>query len=81
MTDVAHVIVAALAAALDVDPARVVPGASLYDDLGADSLAVMEVLGALEDELGIDLPASTAFALQLRTAGDVITAFRARSQP
>lgn len=81
MADLAEVIVVALAGALDVEPERIVPDASLYDDLGADSLAVMEILGALEDELGIELPDSTAFALELRTVQDVIGAFVARSDP
>ena len=71
-------IVATLADALGVDTGDLTDGAGLYDDLGADSLAVMEVLCALEDELGIELPESTQFAAGLRSVGDVVEAFESR---
>jgi acyl carrier protein len=71
-------IVATLAEALRVDPGEVTDGAGLYEDLGADSLAVMELLCALEDELGIELPESTQFAVGLRSVGDVVEAFESR---
>jgi acyl carrier protein len=68
-------IVAALAAALTIDPATLDDETRLNEDLGADSLAVFEALDALEDELGIPLPESTAFAAELRTVGDIVAAF------
>jgi acyl carrier protein len=71
-------IVATLADALGVDPGDLTDGAGLYDDLGADSLAVMDVLCALEDELGIELPESTQFAAGLRSVGDIVEAFESR---
>ena len=71
-------IVATLADALGVDPGALKDGAGLYDDLGADSLAVMDVLCALEDELGIELPESTHFAAGLRSVGDIVEAFESR---
>ena len=37
----------------------------------------MELLCALEEDLAIELPESTEFALGLRTVGDVIDAFEA----
>lgn len=49
--------VRALAAAhLALDPARLVPGALLGEDLGVDSLAAIELGMALEDEFDISLP-------------------------
>jgi acyl carrier protein len=52
---------------------------SLYDDVAADSLTIMELIGALEDDLGIALPESTEFALSIRTVGDLVAAFTSRS--
>jgi acyl carrier protein len=77
--DVAPRIRSALAEACAVDEEDVSPESALYEDLGADSLTIMETLSALEDELGIDLPESTSFATGLRTVGDVIEAFQCRA--
>ena len=41
-----------LADILEVDPATITEGASFTDDLDADSLALIELVEALEDELG-----------------------------
>ncbi|KXZ66032.1 acyl carrier protein [Acinetobacter venetianus] len=41
---------------LRVDEDEVVPSASFTDDLGADSLAVVELIMALEGEFSIQIP-------------------------
>jgi acyl carrier protein len=41
---------------LDVDPKEVKTETSFVDDLGADSLAVVELVLALEEEFEIDIP-------------------------
>ena len=41
-----------LADILEVDPSTITEGASFTDDLDADSLALIELVEALEDELG-----------------------------
>ena len=41
---------------LDVDAAEVKSEASFIDDLGADSLAIVELVLALEEEFEIDIP-------------------------
>lgn len=41
-----------LADILEVPPATITEGASFNDDLGADSLALIELVEALEEELG-----------------------------
>ena len=41
---------------LGVDAAQVNPDASFIDDLGADSLDTVELVMALEDEFGIEIP-------------------------
>ena len=41
-----------LADILEIDPASITEGASFADDLNADSLALIELVEALEEELG-----------------------------
>jgi acyl carrier protein len=48
---------------------------ALQEDLGADSLAIVEVLVELEQTLEVELPDSDAFLAGLQTLGDVIRAF------
>jgi len=45
---------------LGVEPAEVLPDASLQEDLGADSLELVELLMALEDEFDIEVPEEVA---------------------
>jgi len=41
---------------LGVNPEQVTPGASFIEDLGADSLDTVELVMALEDEFGNEIP-------------------------
>ena len=45
-----------IAEKLDVDISDVVPDASLIDDLGADSLAIIELIMTMEEEFDIEVP-------------------------
>ncbi len=45
-----------IAEQLDVDLASVKPEASFVNDLGADSLDTVELVMALEEEFGIEIP-------------------------
>jgi len=45
-----------IAETFSVDPEKIMLESSLTDDLGADSLDAVEVIVALEDEFGIEIP-------------------------
>jgi acyl carrier protein len=54
---------------LGVDPERVKPEASFIDDLGADSLDIVELVMAMEEEFDIEIPDEEAE--KLKTVQDV----------
>jgi len=54
---------------LGVDLAEVTPDASILDDLGADSLDVVELVMSLEDAFDIEVPDEEVEAM--RTIGDI----------
>lgn len=56
---------------LGCDPAAVTPEASLAEDLGADSLAAVELIMALEEAAGITIAEEDAASL--KTVGDIMT--------
>jgi acyl carrier protein len=55
---------------LGVKPDQVTPEAKFIEDLGADSLDTVELVMALEEEFGIEVPDEQAEKLQ--TVGDVV---------
>lgn len=55
---------------LGVDPNEVKPEASFIDDLGADSLATVELVMAFEKEYNISIPDEEAE--KLKTVGNVM---------
>ena len=55
---------------LDVNPDQVTPDAKFIEDLGADSLDTVELVMALEENFGLDIPDEEAEKLQ--SVGDVI---------
>lgn len=54
---------------LGVDPAEMKPEASILEDLGADSLDVVELVMAMEEAFDIEI--SDEEAEEMRTIGDV----------
>ena len=56
---------------LGCDAAEVTPEASLSDDLGADSLAAVELVMALEEATGLSIAEEDA--ANLKTVGDILT--------
>ena len=55
---------------LGVNESEVNPEAKFIDDLGADSLDIVELVMALEDEYGIEIPDEDAEKIE--TVGDAV---------
>jgi acyl carrier protein len=56
---------------LGVSAEEVVPEASFIDDLGADSLDIVELVMAIEEEFGLEIPDEDAERMQ--SIGDAIS--------
>lgn len=63
---------------LGVDAASITEESSFKDDLGADSLDLFELVMALEEEFGIEIP--TDDLEQIATVGDVIKYIEAHKE-
>ena len=59
-----------IAKELEVDVKQLQPEAKFIEDLGADSLDIVELVMALEEEFGIDIPDEEAD--KLKTVGDAM---------
>lgn len=67
---VADKVKAIIAEQLGVKPEEVTPTASFIDDLGADSLDTVELVMALEEEFGVEIPDEDAE--KMTTVGDAV---------
>ena len=56
---------------LGVGEDEIKPAASFIEDLGADSLDIVELVMAMEDEFGFEIPDEEAE--NIRTVGDAVT--------
>ena len=56
MSSVADKVKSIIVEQLGVDEEEVTPDASFVDDLGADSLDVVELVMAFEEEFGVEIP-------------------------
>jgi acyl carrier protein len=63
---------------LGVNPEQVTPQASFIEDLGADSLDIVELVMAFEEEFSVEVPDEDAEKLQ--TVGDVIKYIEERAK-
>jgi acyl carrier protein len=70
MSDVESKVKSIICDQLDVKPETVVANASFIDDLKADSLAVVELVLALEEAFEIEIPDEDTE--QIKTVGDAI---------
>ncbi len=59
-----------LANQLNIDESNIEESSKIIDDLGADSLDVVELLMVLEDEFGVSI--SDEQALEIKTVGDIV---------
>jgi acyl carrier protein len=66
-----------IAEKLSVDLDEVVPEASFVDDLGADSLDLVELIMSMEEEFDVEIPDEEAE--KLVTVGDAINYTKANS--
>ncbi len=64
---------------LGVSAQEVVPEASFIDDLGADSLDIVELVMAMEEEFDIEIPDEKAE--QIQTIGQAIDYLRTILEP
>ncbi|MBP1546550.1 MAG: acyl carrier protein [Oscillospiraceae bacterium] len=55
---------------LDVDASEVVAEANIQDDLGADSLDVVDLIMSLEEEFEVEIPDDAA--KNIKTVGDIV---------
>ncbi|MBQ5330557.1 MAG: acyl carrier protein [Oscillospiraceae bacterium] len=56
---------------LSADPEDVTLTTDIAQDLGADSLDVVDLIQAIEEEFGIDIPDEDAQSI--KTVGDIVT--------
>ena len=57
---------------------EVVPEASFIDDLGADSLDIVELVMAMEEAFGVEIPDEDAERIQ--TIGDAVSYLRGKTE-
>ena len=69
--DIAEKVKEIISQQLDVDKANIKDDASFIDDLGADSLAIVELVLAFEEQFEIDIPDEDTE--KIRTVNDAVT--------
>lgn len=60
-----------LAKQLEADENKITPSSDIVEDLGADSLDSVEIVMAIEDEFGIEIPDEDAE--KMKTIDDILT--------
>ncbi len=55
---------------LDVDEDKVTMDADIQEDLGADSLDVVDLIMSFEDEFGVEIPDEAVE--EIKTVGDIV---------
>ncbi|NWG45418.1 MAG: acyl carrier protein [Alphaproteobacteria bacterium] len=70
MSDISERVKKIVVEHLDVEADKVTENASFIDDLGSDSLDIVELVMAFEEEFGVEIPDEAAETIQ--TVGDAI---------
>lgn len=78
MSEIAEKVAKIVVEQLGVSEEQVTPEAKFIEDLGADSLDQVELVMALEEEFGSDIPDEVAETLT--TVGDAIKYIESKSQ-
>ncbi len=78
MSSVADKVKSIIVEQLGVDEEEVTPDASFVDDLGADSLDVVELVMRFEEEFEIEIPDEDAE--KIATVGDAVTYIDKKSE-
>lgn len=68
-----------IAKQLSVKPEKITDKTNIAEDLGADSLDLVEILMALEDEFGVSIPDEVI--PQMKTIKDVVDFIEANKKP
>jgi acyl carrier protein len=76
MSDVVERVKKIVVERLEVDAEKVSEAASFIDDLGADSLDLVELVMAFEEEFGIEIPDDVQE--QIGTVGDAVRFIKER---
>ena len=63
-----------IAEVLNTDPEKITEETRFVEDLGADSLDVFQIIMAVEEEFGIEIP--TEEAEKINTVGDAVEAIK-----
>ena len=69
-SEIEETVLRTIAETMNVAPERVKPETSFVDDLDADSVAMVDVLMALEDAFGVELV--DKYKQEIKTVADVI---------
>lgn len=75
--DIADKVKEIISQQLDVDSAAIKEEAAFIDDLGADSLAIVELVLAFEEQFEIDIPDEDTE--KIRTVGDAVSYIKERA--
>ena len=70
MSDISERVKKIVVEHLGVEAGKVVDNASFIDDLGADSLDIVELVMAFEEEFNVEIPDDAAETIQ--TVGDAV---------
>lgn len=67
-------LISAIAEVLDLDESKINADSKFVEDLGADSLDVLEIIMGIEEEFGIQIPTNAAESIV--TVGDAFEAIK-----
>ncbi|MCB9357233.1 MAG: acyl carrier protein [Calditrichaeota bacterium] len=77
MSDMENKVKKIIADRLQVDLSSVTDGAGFVEDLGADSLDLVELVMAFEEEFGLEIPDQDAETM--KTVGDAVNYLKSKS--